>query len=328
MTQLRIANAGALLALLATASALAVRVSAPPAQAGTTPPVVVAAGDIACDPHDPAFGAGQGTTSSCAARRTAKIAERIAPDAVLALGDEQYENGRLWKFRRSYGASWGRLQTITWPAVGNHEYETKDAAGYFDYFDGAGDLDGPAGIRGEGWYSFDLGDWHLISLNANCGIVDCTDTSPQVLWLQNDLALHSASQCVLAFWHQPRFSSGHHGNDHDVKPFWDALYAAGADVVLNGHDHDYEQFLPQTPSGVADPSFGIGEFVVGTGGKSRRGFTHHPANSFRRDARDFGVLKLTLLTGRYRWRFATVGHSAFADTGSRACHGAPPPPVP
>ncbi len=338
----RIAHAGAALAVIAATAAVLVRAPATPAVAGTAPPVVVAAGDIACEPGSSQFNAGNGTAKACAGRRTSNQALRMAPAAVLPLGDLQYDDGRLWKFRRSYDPSWGRLLTdpvtaapLTYPAVGNHEYGTAAAIGYFDYFNGR-NVPGtpglpPTGDRSEGWYSFDVGDWHLISLNANCEELPdgCGQTSAQVVWLSNDLALHP-NKCVLAYWHQPRFSSGLHGNDSSVRWFWSVLHAAGADVVLNGHDHDYEHFSPQDPQKNFDPAYGIREFVVGTGGAGLRRFRSNPApNSWRRDSSDFGVLKLTLMSDRYRWRFAPASRtSTFSDTGSRACHDAPPPPPP
>jgi hypothetical protein len=323
------------------AATVALAGPAAPARAGTDSVLAVAAGDIACDPRSDAFANGNGAAGECRAKRTSDQILLLHPDAVLPLGDEQYENGRLWKFNRSYGHSWGRVKAITYPAPGNHEYGTYGAADYFSYF-GAGAAADPLGPNGSGYYSYDLtlpGDlasWHMVALNANCEEVGgCDAGSPQGQWLQSDLQndeqsyalLHPLDpvHCTLAYWHQPRFSSGLHGDDLDVAPFWDALYAAGADVVLNGHDHDYERFTPQDPLGNSDGATGIREFVVGTGGRGLRPFTHIAPHSLVRDRRHFGVLRLRLYAGRYSWRFVGIGDSSPVDKGSRSCHGVPAP---
>ena len=209
----------------------------------------------------------------------------------------------------------------TRPSPGNHEYETPGASGYFTYFGAA------AGEPAKGYYSYDLGSWHVISLNSNCSSVagGCAAGSPQEQWLKADLAAHS-NECTLAYWHHPRFSSGIHGDEAFVGPFWDALYQAGADVVLNGHDHDYERFAPQNPSGQADPAQGISEFVVGTGGAELRNFRTIKPNSEVRVAQQNGVLKMTLHPDGYDWQFLTAPVGTIADTGSASCHGAPSGP--
>jgi Calcineurin-like phosphoesterase len=259
--------------------------------------VVAAAGDIA---PDEAGGHDQKTSDQVLA---------INPDAVLALGDEQYPDGTLEDFQRYYGATWGRFKDKTRPTPGNHEYET-GAAGYFDYFGAA------AKPNGTSYYSFDLGGWHLVSLDAN---IDRGAGSPQEQWLRADLAATS-KRCVLAYWHQPRFSSGiEHGNDESVGPFWSDLYDARADVVLNGHEHQYERFAPQNPDAAADPR-GIREFVVGTGGRSLYPFGSADPNSEFRDNSDYGVLELALHPDGYDWRFVSENGAVVDSGGPVACH--------
>lgn len=291
-----------------------------PAQlAGQPYPVVAAAGDIACDPADPNFNGGNGTATACHMKATADAIAGIGPDAVLLLGDNQYENGALAKYQASYDPAWGSFKAITYPSPGNHEYLTAGAAGYYGYFGAA------AGDPAKGYYSFDLGGWHLIVLNSNCAAVGgCGAGSPQEQWLAADLAAHPGV-CTLATWHHPRFSSGPHGNDAASQAFWTALYAAGADLVLNGHDHVYERFAPQDPAGAADPVLGIRQITVGTGGKNLTGFPVIRANSEVRNATTFGVLELTLYPDGYAWRFVPEAGGAFADSGLGWCHSAQVP---
>jgi hypothetical protein len=276
--------------------------------------VIAAAGDVACDPASPGFRGGWGAANACHMRATAKLLLDLDPVVVLTLGDHQYENGTLAKFRRSYDPAWGRLKGRTRPAPGNHDYETAGAAGYFDYFGAA------AGSRSRGYYSFDVGAWHLIALNSECAnIGGCGKGSRQERWLRADLAAHPAA-CTLAYWHKPRFSSGMHGDDPAYDAFWRALYEAGADVVLNGHDHDYERFAPQRPDRVADPARGVREFVVGTGGKTYYGFRTIRRNSQVRNTGTFGVLRLVLRPAGYDWRFLPEAGRTFTDAGHGACH--------
>ena len=196
---------------------------------------------------------------------------------------------------------------------GNHEYLTRAANGYFSYFGAA------AGDPATGYYSFDVGAWHVVALNSNCSAVGgCASGSPQERWLRADLAAHPAA-CTLAYWHHPRFSSGEHGNEPAYDAFWRDLYAAGADVVLNGHDHDYERFAPQDPSGGSDLARGVREFVVGTGGKNHYRFLTLQPNSQVRDATTFGVLELTLHRTSYDWRFLPEPGKTFTDSGSAVC---------
>jgi hypothetical protein len=205
--------------------------------------------------------------------------------------------------------------------VGNHEYLTPGAAGYFDYFNGAGNAHGPAGERARGYYSFDVGSWHLIALNSVCDEVGgCHAGSPQERWLRADLAAHPA-RCTLAYWHHPRFSSGLQSSSTRFIPFWQALYEAGVDVVLNGHDHSYERFAPQDPEGQLDPDHGIRQFVVGTGGGSHYGFPGVILpNSEAQNADTFGLLMLTLHPTRYDWEFVPMAGKTFQDSGTAACH--------
>jgi acid phosphatase type 7 len=285
-----------------------------PRAAAASDPVIAAAGDIACGP-----GSKPGT-NSCHQMATSNLLVGAGLDAVLPLGDLQYERGAADAFASSYGPSWGRVKSITHPAVGNHEYGTKGAAGYFSYFGAA------AGDPAKGYYSYDIGSWHLISLNSNCGSVRCGPGSPQLDWLKSDLASHR-SACTLAYWHHPHFSSGPHGDGGETGDFWRTLYSGGADVVLNGHDHDYERFAPQTADGAADPAYGVREFVVGTGGRSHYTFSATKPNSQVRNDDSFGVLMLTLHAASYSWRFVPEAGKTFSDAGTDNCHAAPGTPL-
>jgi len=285
----------------------------------------VSAQDSTDDPVDPVF-VGAGDIASCddtltGDDATAKLLHDIvdtatSPTTVFTTGDNAYEEGTISQYNNCYGPNWGvpELKAITRPSPGNHEYyQSAGAAGYFQYY---GTL--LAGDPGKGYYSYDLGSWHIISLNSNCKFVACADGSAQVTWLKADLAAHPTA-CTLAYWHHPRFSSKlSSGGNSSVKPFWDALYAANADVVLNGHIHNYERFAPQTPTGEKDdPARGIREFVVGTGGYSLNTFDNvTPAlNSESRYAKDYGVLKLTLHPTSYDWQFVAADGTT-PDSGS------------
>jgi acid phosphatase type 7 len=286
-------------------------------------PVIAAAGDIACDPASKSFHGGAGSPSgrNCQERATSDLMVGANLAAVLTIGDEQYENAQPSAFARSFGPTWGRLKGLIHPATGNHEYQPPNpAAAYFNYFDGQGRQRGVGGGRGQGWYSFDIGGWHLIALNSNCTFIGgCALGSPELNWLQTDLRSHPA-RCTLAYWHHPRFSSGKHGDDTAMTPIWQALQADGADVVLVGHDHDYERFAPQSASGQRDYVHGIREFVVGTGGKSHDAFRGVQPNSQQRNAVTFGVLELVLRPAGYDWRFVPVAGKRYSDAGTSPCH--------
>lgn len=274
----------------------------------STDPVFVGAGDIASCDLNPT---GDHTGDQATAQLLHNILDNASsPKTVFTTGDNAYEDGTSLEYQTCYGPqpptdqpNWGEFKAITRPSPGNHEYQTAGAAGYFEYY---GTL---AGDPGKGYYSYDLGSWHIISLNSNCKFVACADGSAQVTWLKADLADHP-NACTLAYWHHPRFSSKlSSGGNSSVKPFWDALYAANADVVLNGHIHNYERFAPQNSTGEKDdPARGIREFVVGTGGYSLNTFDNvTPAlNSESRYAKDYGVLKLTLHQTSYDWEFVAA----------------------
>jgi hypothetical protein len=298
-------------------------ISAPTTFTVSADPVIAAAGDIACDPADRNFNGGLGTATKCRHRYTS---DRLADGGlagVLALGDLQYECGGASAFLQSYDPTWGRVKSITHPAPGNHEYNegggtncdtSGHASGYYGYFGAA------AGDPTKGYYSYDIGGWHVIALNSNCDrIGGCQAGSPEEQWLAADLAAHPAT-CVLAYWHHPRFTSDAAGGNPDVTAFWQDLYAAGADVVLNGHAHNYERFALQDPSANADPANGIREFVVGTGGESFSSFSPPLPNTQIRDGKTFGVLELTLHPSGYDWKFIAETGAAFTDAGSTPCH--------
>ncbi|WP_331096339.1 metallophosphoesterase family protein [Archangium sp.] len=267
----------------------------PGAPPGTPPEVLVGAGDIA----------------SCAVEgdeATAALLDGVA-GTVFTLGDNAYPDGTAQDFERCYAPSWGRHRQRTRPTPGNHEYHSAKAGPYFDYFGTA------AGEPGKGYYSYELGAWHVVVLNSE---LELGAGSVQEQWLRADLKA-STKRCTLAYWHRPLFSSGPDRDTTDVKPLWTALYEAGAEVVLGGHDHLYERFAPQTPEGKADPERGIRQFVVGTGGMTLYPFGAPLANSERRDASTLGVLKLTLEDGAYAWEFLSV-RGGVTDQGRGTCH--------
>jgi hypothetical protein len=306
---------GLLFALIGAAAVLALA-AVPPARAAD--PIVAAAGDIACSslPTSP---------DSCQQQATSNLLVGRPLAAVLMLGDGSYEDGTLAQYQGFYDPTWGRVKPITHPAIGNHEYQTLDGQGYFQYFGAA------AGDPRTGWYSYDVGSWHMIVLNSNCyKLGGCGAGTPQVKWLKADLAAHKNS-CTLAYWHHPHFSSGFAYDDNSGRnptgAFWNELYAAGADLVLNGHDHDYERFGLQDPEGEPDPGYGIREFVVGTGGRSYSALPTPSLNSEVREGSTFGVLELTLRRASYDWRFVPVAGKPFTDSGTGRCHGAPGAPL-
>jgi hypothetical protein len=309
---------------------LALLVSAPASPAdGVGRPRAVSASDVF--PADPsttwlpliarndqsATVIGAGDIADCASsgdEATASLLDGLS-GTVITLGDNAYDSGTASEFANCYHPTWGRHKARTRPAPGNHEYLTPGASGYFGYFGAA------AGDPARGYYSYDLGAWHVIALNSNCANVGgCGAASPQEVWLRADLAAHPAA-CTLAYWHHPRFSSGLHGSATTYQALWQALYAYDADLVLVGHDHDYERFAPQDPSGNADPARGLREFVVGTGGRALYPFPGAAeANSEVRDSNSWGVLRLTLHPASYDWQFIPVAGQTFTDEGHASCH--------
>jgi hypothetical protein len=269
---------------------------------------VYAAGDIArCPYRDAAY--------SGAADTAATIAAGLARDphaAVLALGDLTYPHGTAQEFRDCYTPTWGRFKDRTWPAPGNHEYYSAQARPYFDYF----------GARAaHGWYSVTLGSWHVVSLDSNLAPAG---QAAQLDWLRADLAAHPA-RCTLAFWHHPLYSSGGHGSVPTMRAAWQILYDAGAELVLSGHDHDYERFAPQDADGRVDAARGLRQFVVGTGGAYPTPFLIPRAHSEARDSSRQGVLRLRLRDDGYEWEFLesnriTALDVAPPDRGGAACH--------
>ena len=259
--------------------------------------VFVGAGDIAnCEV---AGGGG--------ARATAALLDSIE-GTVFTTGDHAYQTGSAKDFKNCYDPTWGRHKARTRPTVGNHDLITEKGKPYFDYF---GENAGPPG---RGFYSYELGTWHIIALNS---AIPARKGSEQLKWLTEDLSAHK-TQCTLAYWHIARFSSGAHGSDPLMADVWKVLYDAGADVVLSSHDHDYERFAPQDDRGKADPN-GIRSFVVGTGGGGVYEFKGKAANSEVRDNTTYGVLKLTLKPGKYDWQFIPMAGKTFRDSGTGTC---------
>lgn len=280
-------------------------------------PVIGAAGDIACDPKDKNFRNGAGSAQSCRERGTSdlllEMKQRGELTAVLALGDLQYEDGTASAFVESFDKTWGRLKEITYPVAGNHEYHTQDAGPFNEYFGAI------MRERVGGYYSFDVGKWHLLAINSNCSNAGgCGVGSAQEAWVRADLAANQG-KCTLAYWHHPLFSSGKHGSNSVMRPIWQALYDYGAAIVLNGHDHNYERFAPQDPAGSSDPSRGIRQFVVGTGGKSLRGIGKLQLNSELFSDKSYGILQLTMRPTSYEWRFVSEADRSVTDSGNGVC---------
>jgi 3',5'-cyclic AMP phosphodiesterase CpdA len=297
-----VALLGLVLALPVPGPAAAV---APPADgpgpAIAAPQTVLIAGDIAGCTYD-------------GDARTARLIEAI-PGLVMTAGDHAYPSGTARQFRDCYDPTWGRFKARTRPVPGNHDWMVPGAAAYFDYFGTR------AGPKRRGYYAFDLGAWRIYALTGSCWEVGgCGSTSPQVTWLKADLAANPHA-CVMAVWHEPRFSSGPHGDALYVRPLLRVLSKAGAELVVNGHDHLYERFAPATPNGVPDPARGIRQFIVGTGGKTLYAPTTAPdPHSEVRDWSTLGVLKLTLDEGAYAWEFLPVAEGGFTDRGAGICH--------
>ncbi|MBL8952340.1 MAG: metallophosphoesterase [Myxococcaceae bacterium] len=276
---------------------------APPALPNDLPPVV----DVDAGPVTLAAAGDISEARLGGQVLTAALVADGGYDAVLTLGDNQYVKGELAHYLRWFEPTWGRFRDKLYPVPGNHEYLTEDANGYFDYF---GER---AGDPKKGWYSFDLGAWHLVALNTNngCRTIACDGDSAQVKWLREDLARHR-NRCTLAFWHHPRWSSGvHHGPFKGAEALWKTLAQFDADVVLNGHEHFYERF---------EPIDGMRQFIVGTGGASAYPLMPTPLEgSAARGSGAFGILELTLEPGRYRWRFVPTTPGAYSDSGVGTC---------
>ena len=262
----------------------------------------------------PATHVGAGDIASCGSEgdeATAALLEGIG-GTVFTAGDNVYDDGTLTEFRACYDPSWGRFKARTLPIVGNHEYNTDEASGHFGYFGEA------AGHPQEGWYVVDLGGWGVYALNSNCGeIGGCGEDSRQAAWLAADLAANPR-RCVLAIWHHSRFSSGEHGNNDSTATLWRVLQAAGAEIVVSGHDHGYERFAPQDAAGAADDS-GLVSFVVGTGGRGHYAFEDVQPNSLVRNGDTFGVLRLDLARDSWTSEFLPVAGSTFTDSGGGRC---------
>jgi acid phosphatase type 7 len=274
-------------------------------------PVIVAAGDISCDSATPQL--------PCKSKETSDliVSERALHPAVivLPLGDLQYESGTLAEFKKNYHATWGRFNEIAHPTTGNHEYETRGATGYFDYFASVGVA---VGARNEGWYSYNVGDWHFVALNSNCGSIGgCTTGSAQYRWLQADL-VQSKLKCTVAYMHHPFLSSGQNGSTPELLPLMRLLHENNVDLVLAGHDHLYERFNPITPDQVPDPAKGLRLFTVGTGGRDLYEFLRVLPNSAVRYNQSFGALRVTLKDAAFDWSFVNIA-GIVIDSGSGVC---------
>jgi acid phosphatase type 7 len=322
---------------------------------GEAAPVLVGAGDIAeCYQGSvPPPINGSSNARQSAAEETAKLLDRI-PGTVMAVGDNAYQFGSPFDYAACYDPTWGRHFDRTRPAAGNHEYMTPGAAGYFAYFrERAAPPSNPP--PGNGYYSYNIGSWHVIVLNSTpqvylCWAPDASEENlpgfpeipppewpavvgetcgdgAQKLWLAQDLARHINSLCTVVYFHHPRFSSGHHGNHLQMQGIWRMLYNAGVDVVVTGHDHNYERFAPQNAEGEADPTYGIRQFVVGTGGADLRNVGDRIANSQVAYDDTHGVVALGLRSDRYDWAFIGVDRTV-RDSGSWQCHAPPPTPSP
>ena len=287
---------------------------APPLIQTGRPVTVYAAGDIAdCRYRIPAASGAAATAGLIDAGLAAD------PDAqVLTLGDHTYPVGLLVEFDDCYAPTWGRFKERTWPTPGNHEYYTPDAPGYYTYFGAR------AAQEHGGYYSVQLGKWHVISLNS---MLDGAEFDAQLAWLRSDLAQHS-TLCTLAFWHHPRYSSGGHASNPYLAPVWGALVEGGVELALVAHDHDYERFAPQDAQGVRDDERGMRQFVVGTGGAMLTPMRFAAANSETSNNASHGVLRLDLFDTGYAWEFLAVGqedeyHSGgpgYTDRGVANCH--------
>lgn len=278
----------------------------PPPQPGGDP-ILVGAGDIATSPSGP-----NGTDEATAKLLDAIVLANPGRVTVYVAGDNAYENGSASEYANYYHPTWGRHKAITKPVPGNHEYQTSGASGYFNYFGAA------AGTPGQGYYAYDLGTWRIYALNSE---IAHGAGSTQEQWLRADLAAHQGTACMAAYWHKPRFSSGNHGNNSSTSALWQALYDFNAEIVLTGHDHNYQRFAPQTASGTRDDARGIRQWVVGTGGRSFYSFSNPISNTDAYNTNTHGVLKLTLHATSYDFEFVPIAGKTYTDTGTGlACH--------
>lgn len=303
---------GLMLLVLVLAPGLAFTQSEKPADAPAAVTVLAEAPVEAGTPEESFVLVGAGDIANCEVGdghiATAEVLDSI-PGTVFTTGDHAYPRGSVQSFEECYGISWGRHRERTRPSPGNHDLITRKGKAYYDYF---GDAAGP---RGLGYYSYTLGAWHIIALNSD---LPMDRNSKQISWLRENLA-ENPSTCTLAYWHVPMFSSGAHGNEPEMMDTWRVLHEAGVDVVVNGHDHDYERFAPQDPKGRPDPERGIREFVVGTGGAGVYRFKKVAKNSEVRQWQSYGVIKFTLHPGSYDWEFVTAKGEPFEDKGSAQC---------
>jgi acid phosphatase type 7 len=273
--------------------------TATPGSSSTSTPIPPTSGSVVM--------VGAGDISNCNNNNdeaTAKLLDSI-PGTVFTAGDNAYSDGTYTQFVNCYNPTWGRSLPRTHPSPGNHDYNTSGAAGYYQYFSNV-----------SSYYAFNLGSWRIYSLNSEISV---SSTSPQVTWLKADLAAHP-TPCVMAYWHKPRFSSGStHGSNSSMQTLWSVLFDAGADLVINGHEHNYERFAQMNASG-ATVSQGLREIVVGTGGEGHYSFGSTLSASQVRNSSTYGVVKLTLSSNSYTWQFVPVAGSTFTDSGSSNCH--------
>jgi hypothetical protein len=313
----------------AQSSPLATQTAHPPASqspvalqpTATSTPLTVATPPTSAAPAGSAVLVGAGDIAACDANGdelTAALLDRL-PGTVMALGDNAYASGSASEYADCYAPTWGRQKARTRPVPGNRDYATSGASGYFDYFGAA------AGDPGKGYYGYDLNQyWHVVALNSNClEVGGCSQTSAQYAWLSHELAEH-AQQHIVAYWHQPRYSSGAHGDTVSMAPIWNLLYVSGVEIVVSAQDHDYERFAPMNGDGGLDAAYGVREFVVGTGGGALRDVGRLRPNSEVHDAHTFGVLQLVLYPDHYDWAFVPVEGAEFRDQGTSLCHDAPP----
>jgi hypothetical protein len=296
-----------------------------PASAAAADPVLYAAGDIACDPTDPNFNGGNGTSTACRMKATADLIVAGTFNAVLALGDLQYNAASLSNFQQSYDRSWGRFKSQTYPVIGNHEgMGATGGAGYCAYFGAVAHCNASGSQGGAAFYSFNLATWHIVVLNSNCAAAGgCDVGSSQYRWLQADLAANPRA-CTLAAWHEPRWSSGFGGSNALMHPIWQLVSANGGDVVLSASSHDYERFAPINGSGAVNAANGMRQFVVGTGGAYFTGLRggRAPGSQVLQNT-SFGVLRLVLHPTSYDWQFIPAAGMSFTDAGSHGCRGVP-----